>query len=146
MLGRIRRFFGGHIVADVPDEISACLECGAVQCVARRCNTVVERDLVRFGEALEEIQRRVGQGFAPAQGGLFAMPELESIAAVLRSQGLHGVGQSSWGPTLYGFSEAPLEERHRILDQINERLDLRIGEAFWTSANSEGYSIRSSVT
>jgi hypothetical protein len=27
------RFFGRHIVADVPDELAACLECGEVQCV-----------------------------------------------------------------------------------------------------------------
>jgi hypothetical protein len=27
------RFFGRHIVANVPDELSACLECGEIQCV-----------------------------------------------------------------------------------------------------------------
>src|SRR5437763_1551499 len=41
---------------------------------------VVEADLERFGAALVEIQHRVGQGFAPAQGGLFAHPRLEAIA------------------------------------------------------------------
>jgi hypothetical protein len=29
----LRRFFDRHIVANVPDELSACLECGEIQCV-----------------------------------------------------------------------------------------------------------------
>ena len=47
--------------------------------------SVAERDLDRFGEALEELQRRVGQAFAPAQGGIFARPEAEAILAQLRA-------------------------------------------------------------
>jgi beta-ribofuranosylaminobenzene 5'-phosphate synthase len=106
---------------------------------------VVERDLPRFGEALEEIQRRVGQGFAPAQGGTFARPELKAVVEALRSQGLQGVGQSSWGPTLYGFSEEPAERRHAILAQVRERFGLESSEAFWTSACSRGASIRREI-
>jgi beta-RFAP synthase len=102
---------------------------------------VVERDLSRFGEALEEIQRRVGQGFAPAQGGTFARPELEAIVNGLRSEGLHGVGQSSWGPTLYGFSDAPTEDRLDLLGRLNDRFGLGPDEAFWTSASNRGASI-----
>ena len=106
---------------------------------------VIERDLTRFGEALEEIQRRVGQGFAPAQGGTFARPELEAIAAGLRSEGLQGVGQSSWGPTLYGFSDAPAEARLVVLNRLKDRFGLGPDEAFWTSANNQGASIRPST-
>ena len=42
----LRRLFRRHIVADVPDELSACLECGAVQCVEgtfRNCRVRLER-------------------------------------------------------------------------------------------------------
>src|SRR5205823_6018839 len=60
---------------------------------------VVERNLNDFGEALAELQQLVGRCFASAQGGIYARPELDLIVAELRSQGLQGVGQSSWGPT-----------------------------------------------
>jgi beta-ribofuranosylaminobenzene 5'-phosphate synthase len=102
---------------------------------------VVERDLPRFGEALEEIQRGVGEGFAPAQGGIFARPELEEIIGDLRSLGLQGVGQSSWGPTLYGFCDAPPERRQAILDRLNDRFGLPPGSAFWTVASPRGASL-----
>ena len=107
---------------------------------------VVERNLPRFGEALEEIQHRVGQGFASAQGGTFARPELEAIAAEMRPMGLLGVGQSSWGPTLYGFSDAPLERRLAILDRLNDRFGLDPGAAFWTNASTRGARIGTEAT
>jgi beta-ribofuranosylaminobenzene 5'-phosphate synthase len=103
----------------------------------------IERDLVRFGEALDELQQRVGQGFAPAQGGTFARPELETIAGVLRSEGLQGVGQSSWGPTLYGFLDAPADRRAAVLARILERTGLPPGAGFWTSASLRGASLDS---
>ncbi len=102
---------------------------------------VLERDLGRFGEALDEIQRRVGQGFAPAQGGIFARPELEAIASDLRSEGLVGVGQSSWGPTLYGFSDAPPERRATLLARLLDRGGLGPDSAFWTRASRSGASL-----
>ena len=49
--------------------------------------------------------------FAPAQGGPYARPAVESIVRYLESRGPHGVGQSSWGPTLYAFTDDPIEQR-----------------------------------
>jgi beta-ribofuranosylaminobenzene 5'-phosphate synthase len=102
---------------------------------------VVERDLPRFGEALEEIQQQVGRGFAPAQGGVFARPELEAIAAEMRASGLHGVGQSSWGPALYGFSDGEAGERAALLERLVDRLSLPPYSASWTRGSPRGASI-----
>lgn len=99
---------------------------------------VIERDLPTFGAALSELQREVGRGFAPAQGGLFARPELAAIVAELQALGLHGAGQSSWGPTLYAFSDEPPERRAAILRQVQERFGLAPDSAFWTTANPRG--------
>jgi hypothetical protein len=33
MFARFMAFLTRHIVTEVPDEIAACMECGAVQCV-----------------------------------------------------------------------------------------------------------------
>ncbi len=102
---------------------------------------VAEHDLIRFGEALEAVQEDVGRGFAPAQGGTFARPELAAIVADLRSVGLTGVGQSSWGPTLYGFTDAPPDRRAAILARLLDRPGLPPGAAFWTSASRDGASL-----
>ncbi len=99
---------------------------------------VQERDLESFGAALTELQQQVGQCFATAQGGIYARPELEAIVADLRAQGLHGVGQSSWGPTLYAFSTRPAAERQTILEQTQARFNLAADALFWTSASPAG--------
>ena len=107
---------------------------------------VIEHDLPRFGEALEELQERVGRGFAPAQGGIFARPELETIAGTLRALNLKGVGQSSWGPTLYGFSDAPAADRAALLAEILARTGLPPSAGFWTSASLRGATLEAEST
>lgn len=73
---------------------------------------LVERDLQNFGEALYEINRRVGEFFAPVQGGAYAGPETKELIEELRRRGLRGVGQSSWGPTV--FAILPRDEADRL--------------------------------
>src|SRR5262249_60448493 len=91
-----------------------------------------ERDIETFGAALVELQTLVGRCFAPAQGGLFARPELDDLVEVLRAEGLLGVGQSSWGPALYAFSRAAPDRRSRLLGGLRERLGLRPCPCLWT--------------
>lgn len=62
-------------------------------------------DLAAVGAAIGEIQRRVGDHFAPAQGGRFTSPAVAETLAWLADQGITGLGQSSWGPT--GFAILP---------------------------------------
>jgi beta-RFAP synthase len=58
-------------------------------------------DLETFGEALHEFNRRAGEPFAAAQGGPYASPAVAELIADVRRQGIRGVGQSSWGPTVF---------------------------------------------
>jgi beta-RFAP synthase len=64
---------------------------------------LVEADLAGFGAALGEVQRISGSWFAPAQGGVFAPGETRELVERLREWGAAGVGQSSWGPAVYGI-------------------------------------------
>lgn len=64
---------------------------------------VAEGDLAAFGAALGEVQRVTGGWFAPAQGGVFAPGPTRTLVERLREWGAHGVGQSSWGPAVYGL-------------------------------------------
>jgi beta-RFAP synthase len=68
---------------------------------------VAEGDLATAGSAVGEIQRVVGDHFAPAQGGRFTSPAVAEALAWIEAQGFAGVGQSSWGPT--GFALLPDE-------------------------------------
>ncbi|HZS57781.1 MAG TPA: beta-ribofuranosylaminobenzene 5'-phosphate synthase family protein [Gemmatimonadaceae bacterium] len=64
---------------------------------------LVEGDLSTFGAALTEVQYVTGRWFAPAQGGAFAPGVGAALIAQMRDWGAAGVGQSSWGPAVYGI-------------------------------------------
>jgi len=66
--------------------------------------SLMERDIVGFGQALTEVQRLVGDCFAAVQGGRFANPLSERLIGRLLNSGAVGAGQSSWGPTVYGLA------------------------------------------
>ena len=74
-------------------------------------------NLDAFGDALHEFNARVGDVFAPAQGGRYGSPAIAECVQKLRSAGLRGVGQSSWGPTV--FAIVPRSEAERWLNEIN---------------------------
>lgn len=62
---------------------------------------LTEADFDATGDALYEFGRTVGEYFAPVQGGTYANPRMRELVAHLRKQGVRGVGQTSWGPTLF---------------------------------------------
>jgi len=71
---------------------------------------LLERDLPRFGAAIEHIQRAVGTYFAPAQGGgRFLSAAVEQTVAALLAEGAVGGGQTSWGPTGFAFAASEAE-------------------------------------
>lgn len=99
---------------------------------------VVERDLGAFGRALNEIQQVVGGVFAPVQSGRYARPEAETMIERMTVLGLHGAGQSSWGPTLYAFSNAGADERVRQRETLVREFNLGPWQALWTRACQPG--------
>jgi beta-RFAP synthase len=67
--------------------------------------SLIEGDLAGFGEALSAVQRITGAWFAPQQGGIFAPGQGEALIQKMAGWGARGVGQSSWGPAVYGMVE-----------------------------------------
>jgi beta-ribofuranosylaminobenzene 5'-phosphate synthase len=61
-------------------------------------------DLDAFGEAVYELNARAGDAFAAAQGGRYAGPAVAALVGRLRRAGVTGVGQSSWGPTVFAIT------------------------------------------
>jgi len=65
-----------------------------------------ERDLPTFGEALHEYNRLAGEVFADDQGGPYAGAAVAGLIGWLRTRGIRGVGQTSWGPTVFAMVES----------------------------------------
>lgn len=64
---------------------------------------LADADLATFGAALTQIQAMTGRWFAPVQGGVFAPGPSEELVRCMAQWGASGVGQSSWGPAVYGI-------------------------------------------
>lgn len=79
-----------------------------------------ERDCRTFGEALYDFNARVGDAFAPVQGGRYAHPAVGALVAGLRHDGVAGVGQSSWGPTVFAVVENEERATH-VADAARKR-------------------------
>jgi beta-ribofuranosylaminobenzene 5'-phosphate synthase len=103
---------------------------------------IVERDLAAFGAAIEELQAHVGASFAPAQGGPYSSPRAAEIVGELHKAGFTGCGQSSWGPTLYAFSDRPRDEVSRQAERLRGRLGLDDRAALVTHAADHGASFQ----
>jgi beta-ribofuranosylaminobenzene 5'-phosphate synthase len=71
--------------------------------------SLVEDDLASFGAGLSAVQRITGTWFAAEQGGMFAPGLGARLVQCLGAWGAAGVGQSSWGPAVYGVVDGDSE-------------------------------------
>lgn len=63
-------------------------------------------DFEGLSEAIYQYNQLSGSFFASIQGGSYNGQAIEQFVRHLRRQGVRGVGQSSWGPTVFAFSES----------------------------------------
>jgi beta-RFAP synthase len=82
---------------------------------------LVTGDIEEFGAALSEIQREIGSIFAARQGGVFH-PSAAPVVDALLSLGVGAVGQSSWGPSVYGIVDGP-ERAADVADRLRPAVD-----------------------
>jgi len=119
------------IAQDVTDQLCRLLLLGILP-------AVIERDLPAFGAALSELQACVGACFAPAQGGIYTSPTAATIVEELKMLGFVGVGQSSWGPSLYAFTERTGSAIGALTDRLRSQFDLDEPSVFWTKGTNQG--------
>ena len=74
-------------------------------------------DCCAFGEAVFRYGRLAAECFAAVQGGPFANSNIERLVGSVRNHGVTGVGQSSWGPTVFALCESESEAK-----ELAERL------------------------
>jgi beta-ribofuranosylaminobenzene 5'-phosphate synthase len=103
---------------------------------------VVERDLLALGAALMELQAQVGAAFAPAQGGTYSTPYGRAIAEDLGRAGFVGIGQSSWGPTIYAFSDRSPDEIANQADRLSQGFAIDPACILITRADNQGACCR----
>lgn len=61
------------------------------------------KEFANFSSALYHYGCLAGECFAEVQQGIYASPAIVELVAWLRSEGVGGVGQSSWGPTVFAL-------------------------------------------
>ena len=83
---------------------------------------LAEADIEVFGAALTEMQEVTGRWFASVQGGTFAPGARATLIRRLREWGASGVGQSSWGPAVYGIVDG-VEAGACLADRVRGACD-----------------------
>lgn len=68
-------------------------------------------DFHEFSESVYRFGYQSGSSFAAVQGGAYNGPQLTQLVNHIRSLGVGGVGQSSWGPTLFAVCRDQIAAR-----------------------------------
>lgn len=67
------------------------------------------QDFAQFAAAVGRYNRCSGELFADSQGGPYNGPAISKLIELLCGWGYHGVGQSSWGPTVFALCDSALD-------------------------------------
>lgn len=101
-------------------------------------------DFPAFAESMYRYGNLAGQCFAPKQQGPYNGPVLAGLVETIRGLGYPGVGQSSWGPTLFVVT-ANNAVAHSLAEQLKaewDDLDLTITAPCNTGALVEMFEDR----
>jgi beta-ribofuranosylaminobenzene 5'-phosphate synthase len=82
---------------------------------------LADADLATFGRVLSELQAITGRWFAPVQGGTFARGASDELVRGMAAWGAAGVGQSSWGPAVYGIVDGEADAL-RLTERVRAAL------------------------
>jgi beta-RFAP synthase len=66
-------------------------------------------DFKIFCDEVGHLQKAMGAYFAPIQGGAYVSAGVAAVLKGLASDGVTGLGQSSWGPTGFAFAASEAE-------------------------------------
>jgi beta-ribofuranosylaminobenzene 5'-phosphate synthase len=103
---------------------------------------LIEKDIDTFGQALTEIQQRVGDCFAEVQGGRYSSLLSERLIDFLLEKGAAGAGQSSWGPAVYGLVAGQAQARMLAKEVQLFLKDFGGGQVFWVRPQNRGATVK----
>jgi beta-RFAP synthase len=125
----------------VPEEVTAEL---LDELHLRMLPAVRNADFAQFSDSIYRYGRQAGMCFAAVQGGPYNGPRLARIVDLIRELGVAGVGQSSWGPTLFALLPDERQAREfnaRLAAALDAQLDEREVEFSVASPNNCGSRI-----
>ena len=96
-------------------------------------------DFDTFAASIFEFNRLAGEPFHDDQGGPYAGAEVACVIDELMEMGAVGVGQSSWGPTVFAFCR-DADEAERLAERARGRFSSAT-EVTVTAANNTGARI-----
>jgi len=108
------------------------------QVLARILPGVIENNIQEFGMGVREIQQRVGDYFAPAQGGRYTSAGVAEVIEYLIERGIPGVGQSSWGPTGFAFFDSDVGAHSMMKELLSKFTHLPQRSYKVVQGNNEG--------
>jgi beta-RFAP synthase len=76
----------------------------------------LEAEFDAFSASLFRFGQLAGSCFAAEQGGAYAGPRTTAIVAHLREIGIEGVGQTSWGPTVFAACRSEQQASSRLAE------------------------------
>lgn len=104
--------------------------------------SLVDCDIENFGDALTRIQVVVGDFFADVQGGTFSSSVASRVIDFMKDHGAYGVGQSSWGPAIYGLIKGEIKAIN-LKSEVEGFLQANEGgQVFVASANNRGATVK----
>lgn len=97
---------------------------------------VRDEDFDTFAQSVFDFNRLAGEPFHDDQGGPYAGAEVAYVIDELIEMGAVGVGQSSWGPTVFAFCR-DADEAVRLAERARARFSSAT-EVTVTAANNTG--------
>ncbi|WGI17690.1 beta-ribofuranosylaminobenzene 5'-phosphate synthase family protein [Methanonatronarchaeum sp. AMET-Sl] len=95
----------------------------------------INKDLQEFNKAIHNIQQQMGQTFKPIQNGQYATKKGQKLTKKLQKIS-KGVGQSSWGPTIYQITNKQNIKKSR------KQAKKIIKNVFITNPDNQGATIK----
>ena len=105
---------------------------------------VRENQFEGFARSLENYGQTVGTFYAAEQGGVFAHPAMEQLAVHLRTCGVFGMAQSSWGP-LIGIPARSQHHAEEIVRLMRDSTGFRRLNTMISEPLNTGATLRSTV-
>jgi beta-RFAP synthase len=128
------------VLPPVPDDVASKLRHIAFQEMSSAASFA---DCAAFGDALYRYGRLAGECFVAVQGGAYASPAIADRVELIRNWGVAGVGQSSWGPTVFALT-ANDDEAARLVDRLRDHPAANDCEITIVRPSNEGATIETS--
>ena len=101
-----------------------------------------QRNFECFVSALEIYMRLASKLFESVQLGRYSNAHIASTVARATEAGLRGVGQSSWGPTVFGFA-SHIEQATNAAQRLRQVLDPHSSQVLIVSASNRRRTVAS---